>query len=329
MFSDLGVVAIGRNEGPRLKACLKSALHDSAHLVYVDSGSTDDSVSMAIELGADVVSLDRSRPFSAARGRNAGFQRLMQITPELRFVQFVDGDCEIAEGWLQQARAALLSNPQTAAVCGRRRERYPEASIFNQICDIEWDTPIGETRVCGGDAMFRCDVVHDVGGYKDDVIAGEDYEICVRIRQRGWKLQRLDHEMTMHDVNMHKLSQWWKRAVRCGHAFAEGFAMHGRAPERHFAKPLRSVVFWGGILPLLAIVLCWPTHFISLGVLALAYALLWLKATRAIRRRGRPTSLSMIYAASCVGSKLPECIGASQYVWRQLTRTSPQIIEYK
>ncbi|GAA5509299.1 glycosyltransferase [Novipirellula caenicola] len=329
MFSDIGVVAIGRNEGSRLEACLRSALRDSPHVVYVDSGSDDNSVDVATRLGADVVHLDTNRPFSAARGRNAGFERLIKNAPELKFVQFVDGDCEIAAGWIEAGRQTLSEHPELAAVCGRRRERYPDASVFNLLCDIEWNTPIGETRACGGDAMFRCDVLQSVDGYNEHVIAAEDDEVCVRIRQQGWKLRRIDHEMTLHDADMHRLSQWWRRSIRCGHGFAQGFAMHGRPPERHFAKPFRSVLVWGGVLPLIAIVLSWPTRFLSLGVLLLAYAVLWAKVTRTCRRRGLPASSSMIYATSCVGGKIPEFIGACKYGWRRLTRSATQIIEYK
>ncbi|TWT81932.1 N-glycosyltransferase [Planctomycetes bacterium CA13] len=329
MFNDIGVIAIGRNEGSRLRACLKSAMRDAKYVVYVDSGSTDDSVSMANQLGAEVVSLDMSKPFSAARGRNAGFQRLTQWVPQIKYAQFVDGDCEIAAGWLAYGRDVLESDPQKGAVCGRRRERHPEASVFNRICDIEWDTPIGETRACGGDAIIRCEALSSVGGYNDQVIAAEDDEVCVRMRQKGWTLHRLDQEMTLHDANMHTIGQWWKRAVRCGHGYAQGFAMHGASPERHFVKPLRSVLFWGGVLPFLAIVFCWPSHAISLLFLAAAYGILWLKTTRSVMRRGLPIKQSMVYATSCVFSKIPELLGASKYFWRRITRSNTQIIEYK
>src|SRR3954469_23114936 len=123
-----GVVAIGRNEGERLRVCLESALRASAHVVYVDSGSTDGSVAMARQLGAHVVELDMSTPFTAARARNAGVVKLIEIVPDVEFVQFVDGDCEIVDGWLARALSECCANPQAAVVCGRRRERFPDAS---------------------------------------------------------------------------------------------------------------------------------------------------------------------------------------------------------
>ena len=93
-----GIVVIGRNEGERLKRCLQS-LPKSAPVVYVDSGSTDGSDLWAREFGAELVRLDPATPFTAARARNAGFRRLTEITPHTSFVQFVDGDCELAGDW--------------------------------------------------------------------------------------------------------------------------------------------------------------------------------------------------------------------------------------
>src|SRR5690348_9059746 len=155
----VGVVVIGRNEGERLKRCLRSLLAQGAGpIVYVDSGSTDDSVEFSRSLGVIVVNLDTSIPFTMARGRNAGFAELQRSFPTLRWVQFVDGDCEVRPDWIAKARAAFNERPEVAAVCGRRRERYPEASIYNRLADMEWNGPIGEVEECGGDVLFRSGV---------------------------------------------------------------------------------------------------------------------------------------------------------------------------
>src|SRR5580704_5415686 len=152
-MTKLGVVAIGRNEGQRLRRCLTSILAHTSAVVYVDSGSTDDSVAWAMSRGVTVVELDLSLPFTAARARNEGFAKLLEAHPGLTFVQFVDGDCEIDPSWLDRGLGELNARPDVAVVCGRRRERFPEASAYNRLCDLEWDTPIGEADACGGDAM--------------------------------------------------------------------------------------------------------------------------------------------------------------------------------
>ena len=123
-MSDLGIVTIGRNEGERLCRCLNSLVGHGLTVVYVDSNSTDGSVELAHSLDVEVVQLDLSQPVCVPRARNEGFERLCQVNPEVRFVQFVDGDCEMVEGWLDRARQVLENRPDVALVTGRRRERF-------------------------------------------------------------------------------------------------------------------------------------------------------------------------------------------------------------
>ena len=326
-MGDLGVVAIGRNEGPRLKRCLESVAGRAA-VVYVDSASTDDSLAIARSVGVEVVELDMSVPFTAARARNEGFRRLRELTPALRFVQFVDGDCEVCPGWLQAARAQLESRPDVAVVCGRRRERYPESSVYNRLCDVEWDTPVGEAKSCGGDALMRADVVHAVGGYDPGVIAAEDDELCLRIRRAGWTVLRIDAPMTVHDAAMTRASQWWKRAVRCGFAYACGASLHGRGPERHFVRERRRAVVWGIGVPAVSLLAAWSTGGLSLLLLA-AYPLQLARTYRGLRRRVPRRRLALEYATSCVLSKFPEALGVLRFLARRVRGGSARIIEYK
>ena len=179
----LGAVIIGRNEGARLVACLGSVNGQVARVVYVDSGSTDDSVANAQMAGVEVVALDMSVPFTAARARNAGLEALADACPGLDYVQFVDGDCVLQPDWCAIAAGFLDAHPDSAVACGRRRERYPEASVYNRLCDWEWDTPIGPTAACGGDALMRMRAIRDVGGFDPSLIAGEEPELCLRLRR--------------------------------------------------------------------------------------------------------------------------------------------------
>jgi GT2 family glycosyltransferase len=326
--SDIGVVAIGRNEGERLRRCLESIGARAATVVYVDSGSTDGSVALAQQLGVAVVELDMKVSFTAARGRNAGFDYLVEHSPGIPYVQFVDGDCEVVADWLERARQELEARPDVAAVCGRRRERYPEASVYNQICDIEWETPIGEARSCGGDALMRVQAVQEVGRYNPTVIAAEDDELCVRLRQKGWKILRIDADMTIHDAAMHRVGQWWKRAMRCGYAYALGAWMHGAPPERHFIRDRRRVIIWGALIPLIALAAAWPTWGLSL-LLFLLYPLQMARIYRSARRRPLSQKAAAAWAVSCVASKVPEFCGLCKFCWVHWRGSHGQLIEYK
>jgi GT2 family glycosyltransferase len=326
--SRFGAVVIGRNEGERLRMCLQSVLRSAARVVYVDSGSTDGSTALAQSLGVEVLPLDLSIPFTAARARNAGYRRLLEIAPELTLVQFVDGDCEVVAGWTEVAVARLDERPELAVVCGRRRERHPEASIYNQLCDMEWNTPLGEATACGGDALMRLSALEAVGGFNPELIAGEEPELCVRLRARGYRIERLDAEMTLHDAAMTRFSQWWRRNVRAGHAYAEGAALHGRPPERHNVRAVRSVLFWAGLVPATALAAAIPTGGASLILLA-GYPVLAARIYRGARRGGWPGRAAALAGAFIVLGKFPELRGILKYHWSRALGRRSALLEYK
>lgn len=240
----IGVVAIGRNEGERLRRCLTSIDVAGAPVVYVDSASTDGSSDLARALGAHVVDLDMTEPFTAARARNAGLNALVAAHPELDYVQFVDGDCEFERGWIAAATAFLDSRADVAVVCGRRRERYPDASFYNRLCDAEWNTPVGEARACGGDALMRRLPLVAVGGYDPTLAAGEEPELCHRLRAEGWRVWRLDAAMTVHDAAMHRFRQWWLRAVRGGLGYAQAWWLTHRRPDPLYRRETLRALCW-------------------------------------------------------------------------------------
>lgn len=328
-MSVIGVVAIGRNEGERLRRCLESLKGQDVTTVYVDSGSADESVERARAMGVHVVELDLTTSFTAARARNEGFQQLLQADPHVRFVQFVDGDCEIFQGWLETAQRVLQNDPEAGVVCGRRRERFPQNTIYNHLADLEWNSPIGEAKACGGDAMMRVEAVLKVGGYNPTIIAAEDDELCLRIRREGWKVFRIDADMTLHDMAMTRFSQWWRRSTRTGHAYAEGTAMYGRTPERHFVRQTRSTIFWGILLPIAILGLAWPTRGLSLALLG-GYLLLFRRTCRHYAvQRAWPLADARLYAASIALAKFPQALGLLRYWYRRLLRRGSAIIEYR
>lgn len=324
-IADVAVVAIGRNEGERLRACLQSVLEVAALVVYVDSGSNDGSVAMARGLGAQVVELDMSVPFTAARARNAGWRRVRDLAPDVTLVQFVDGDCAVVGGWLERARDFLPGHAEVAVVCGRRRERHPEHSVYNLLCDLEWDAPAGQTLACGGDAMIRVAALEAAGGYRDSLIAGEEPELCVRLRAAGWQIWRLAAEMTMHDAAMTRISQWWKRSMRTGFTYAEGAHLHGAPPERHRVRESRSAWLWGLAIPLAVLALALLASPWLLSAL-LVYPAQVLRLY--LRLPGPPRSRAW-RALFMVLGKFAEVAGQFKYLALRWSGRQAYLIEYK
>lgn len=320
----IGIVVIGRNEGERLVDCLASLAALVPNVVYVDSGSTDDSVVAARAAGAHVVELDMRQPFTAARARNEGLDVLRARNPLIDFVQFVDGDCSVQPSWIPVASRFLSDNPAVAAVCGRRRERHPETSVYNRLCDWEWDTPVGEARACGGDALMRVSAVVQVGGYSNEIVAAEDDDLCVRLRATGWKIWRLDEEMTVHDAAMTRFGQWWRRAVRSGHAFEQVGRRHGT----HFRAERRRQWFWGFLLPACALAAAIAMPLLLVPILGL-YLLSFARSAFRFRQRGTNLGDALACAGLLTLSKLPGMQGALIWIYRSLRGNRTRIIEYK
>jgi cellulose synthase/poly-beta-1,6-N-acetylglucosamine synthase-like glycosyltransferase len=294
-------------------------------VIYVDSGSADGSPQLARERGAHVIELEKSAPFTAARARNVGFQYLRKTAPDLTYVQFVDGDCELNRNWPDSATSYLNSHPDVGAVCGRRRERFPQRSVYNWLCDREWDGPSGEVRAFGGDVMIRTQALESVGGYRDDVIAAEDDELCVRLRAAGWHIWRLKSEMTLHDAALIHFSQWWRRAMRGGYGFALGTYLHGAPPERHFVWQWRRAWLFGIWLPLIC--LAAGLMFEPWGWAAwLIYPLHVLQKT--VRFQGPIHDRAMLAIFDVLGH-FPQSWGAVKFLRDRLLGRQARIIEYK
>ena len=333
----LGAVAIGRNEGQRLVRCLESLEAEGLEVVYVDSGSTDGSRERARALGAEVVQLDLDSPFTAARARNAGFRRLLELRPGLEFVQFLDGDCELEPGWIDAALLVMAREPDAAVVCGRRAERHPERSVYNRLCDLEWDTPIGEAEASGGDVLMRRGPFERSGGFDGSLIAGEEPELCYRLRRAGGRVLRIDAPMTRHDAAMTHFGQWWRRTRRSGHAAAELWHKHGYRGVRGLTRIAASALLWTTMVPSLALggawlgAWLWGPAGLALGpVLALVALARLVWRVRAHRiRRGADARSASLYGVYCALGKLPEALGVAQYWLARARGRRTRLIEYK
>lgn len=323
--ADTAVVVIGRNEGQRLITCLNSCAPDRHLVVYVDSASTDGSAMAARQLGCLVVELDMSMPFSAARARNEGLQAALSERPDLAFVQFVDGDCELMPSWLSGARAHLEAHAEVAAVCGRLKERHPEQSIYNLMCDIEWDSPTGVVRSVGGIAMFRVSALQRVNGFRNDVVAGEEPELCVRLRADGGQIHKLPTPMALHDAAILRFKAWWTRTKRGGYAYALGQHLHGAPPEAHWRPEYRRALTWGLGLPALILLLA-TVHPVALA-LSLLYPAQWLRLSARNLRDGMPHPL--LRSGYSVLGKFAEAQGAVKWHLEHHQGLKAHIIEYK
>ncbi|WP_291321939.1 glycosyltransferase family 2 protein [Desulfonatronospira sp.] len=335
-----GLVVIGRNEGHRLQNCLESLAGQGSPLVYVDSGSTDSSTTLARSLGADVVELDMQKPFSMSRARNAGFARVLELEPDTVWVHFFDGDCTVVQGWVPEAVEFIRNRPDAAAVSGRRREVDPGGSIYNAMADMEWDAPPGPAESVGGDALYRVQAFSQVGGFNQELIAGEEPELCFRLRARGWKIYRAQGEMTLHDAQIYRFRQWWRRMVRGGYGSLDVYQRCRPAADSSGDIPFRSMVRSARIWSLgwgLASLLLMLVMFILMGwagaVLGLALAAgAWLLQAGRIFVKSRASlekKSAMAFAVLTMLGKWAQAVGHVRCYLDRARGRKAGLIEYK
>lgn len=324
----VGVVVIGRNEGAYLETALDAVIGEGRKIVYVDSGSTDESVAIAHRLNIPVIELDPARPFTAARAYNEGFELLLLQYPTLAFVQFVDGDCFVHSDWIEMAVNTLSERPKVAILCGHLREQHRDRSIYHVLMDIEWTQPVGAVEECAGNAMMRASAFAEVGGFNEQMMAGEEPELSLRMRQAGWQIWRIDADAASHNSCIDRFSQWWDRCRREGNAYAEAAWLHGFGAENHRLRHSLRVVFWG-LLPFVAVGLATYSYGWSL-LLLLLYVPLWIGVfVRSPIENQLNRTDAALYASFCVLGKFPQLLGQLNFFWHLIQQKTPRLIEYR
>ena len=327
----LSVVVIGRNEGERLARCLESVEgmdRDGlrVEVIYVDSGSSDNSVVLAAAMGARVISLQPERP-TAGLGRNAGWHN---ATGE--FVLFLDGDTLLHSTFVKDSMREF-DTPGVGVVWGHRRELHPERSLYNRVLDLDWIYAPGPSEFCGGDAIFRRDLLVRTGGFDKLLIAGEEPELCRRILKLGSTILHVDRPMTQHDLAMTKFSQYWRRAARAGHAYAEVSARFAGTGDRFWsAEARRNQVRAGLLMGLACAGLTIGAARRSMWPVAAAGALFGLLALRTAwkaRWKSRRVSTLLLYGMHSHFQQIPILAGQLAYRWSRRHGRKPRLMEYR
>ena len=234
----ISVIVIGLNEEKVIGECLSSIsglkLSDCIlEVIYVDSGSTDKSIKIAESFSnVRVVSLNDANP-SAAKARNLG----VSVTNS-EFIQFVDGDSILDEQWLKIALPILSSDNSIGAVFGSIEEVDKKSNIYMKVCQFDWYMPPGDYRLCGGNALWKRSVFDEVGLFDGKLIAGEEPDLCFRVRQKGYRIVCIDSPMVKHDLDMHYFKDYWNRSVRSGTAYAIIAMRYRKTQEKLWLKEM-------------------------------------------------------------------------------------------
>jgi glycosyltransferase involved in cell wall biosynthesis len=326
----ISIVVIGRNEGQRLGACLESIrrIRDVAvkDLIYVDSASNDGSPELALRYGATVIVVPSERP-TAAMGRNSGWFRATS-----GLILFLDGDTVLDPGFALAACNALARQPSVAAVWGHRRELRPEASIYNRILDLDWVYPPGLSDFCGGDVLMRRNVLLETGGFDERLIAGEEPELCRRIRSQGYGILHIDCPMTGHDLQITRWSQYWRRATRAGHAYAEVSERFRNSDDPFWSSDRRRNLMRGSwwIVSLAGAVAAAASFgFLPIALWLVMLLFLSMRSAWKARWKNATPGILLLYGFHSHLQQIPILVGQLQYELSKRRKRARKLIEYK
>lgn len=323
-FPLVSVVVIGRNEGRRLVDCIqsiKASDYPCLEVIYVDSASQDGSPEAATNLGAKVIRLAPSRP-SAALGRNAGWH-----AAQGEYILFLDGDTLLHPEFIGRAMHSM-ADAGIAVVWGHRRESRPEQSLYVRVLDLDWIYPPGESLFCGGDALMRRTVLQQTGGFDGSLIAGEEPELCRRIRQLGYRILHIDEPMTRHDLAVQSFSAYWKRAFRAGHAYAELATRFRHTDDPLWLADSRRNGLRVGVLLSGLVIFLLANPSLKLGLLAAVISMLLRSAQRS-RWKSPVWQTRMWYALHSHFQQIPIACGQMSFWINRLRGQRKALIEYK
>ena len=318
----IAVVVIGRNEATHLSACLASirAMDYPSELVdtiYVDSASSDNSPEIAERAGVRSIRLTEP-PLNAARGRNAGWR-----AARAPYVLFLDGDVMLEEHFVCNS-LGRFANPSVVCVWGVLREVRPNTSIYNRVFDLDWIEPPGDTETFGGIALVRRSALEIAGGYNESLGAGEEPELSRRLRSHGGRIVHTNEPMALHDLAMTRWSQYWRRMIRTGGAYAQVSSMYAKSTDPLWLHESRGNLKRGLLyllLPVAVLLLClwagslWPLILAVLGVLALVLRTAW-----KVRNRSPSLLTLLLFGIHSHFQQIPILLGQWRY-WRSMPKS--------
>jgi cellulose synthase/poly-beta-1,6-N-acetylglucosamine synthase-like glycosyltransferase len=199
--------------------------------------------------------------------------------------------------------------------------------------DLEWIIPPGLIDSCGGDAVFRGSALERTGGFNPELIAGEEPDLCRRIRSNEGLILRIDVPMTGHDLAIFTWRQYWLRALRTGHAFAEVSSLSRNTKHPLWIAESRrnmvnGVLYCGGLITALAASLI-TRSWLYIGAFLAICAIRVLRTAFKFRWKSRSRWELFLFGVHSHVQQIPILFGQIKY-WMHTKEKSPaELIEYK
>lgn len=296
MTLSVGIKAL--NEEAHIAAAIKSALAAvspfGGEVVLADSGSSDSTLAIAARYPIRIVQLADPSERCCGAGAQLAFQHASGD-----FFYLLDGDMVLDADFVRAGVEFLTNHPQHAAVGGRVREMNTVGEGFRIRAQMiertaHWQPGDVDRLDCGG--LYRTDALHQIGWFADrNLHAFEEFEVAARLRVRGWKIARIDHNAVDHYGHLTGGYRLLWRRLKTGYAGAVGEVLRGAMGRPHLS------LIWSGMQHIryaIVVIAWWITLALSIFVFQspLAFLLILIAPVAFLSYRRRSLSLALYSA---------------------------------
>lgn len=105
---------------------------------------------------------------------------------------------ELHEGWLERAFSFLHQEPDIAVLSGRIID-LPKATKYYDCSEHDCQSSsMHDVLHGGGAALYRREILEQVGTFNPYLCSDEEPELCLRIRHAGYRVARTEHPIALH-----------------------------------------------------------------------------------------------------------------------------------
>lgn len=226
--TDLPLVSViipVRNDAKRLGRLLQSVRQqsyppDRREVIVVDNGSQDDSRSVGERQGATVLSFPQLY-VGALRNRGVAVSNGSILA-------FVDSDHEVPPDWIETAVAQFAADPGLTLL-GFPYLAPPDGTWVQRTWELHRLHHRGRREanwLASGNMFARREAFLAVNGFREDLVATEDVDLCIRLRAQKAKIIEDVAVANVHHGEPVSLAHFFRKEFWRGTNNLRGFIAH-------------------------------------------------------------------------------------------------------
>jgi len=162
---------------------------ENIEIILVDNGSTDDTVSMASKL--------KVRVYSKLNANVGGLRNYGVSKSCGDILAFIDADCEVKENYLKAA-IELLKDDEIGAIGGQCESPHSGNWLEKTWAPYSASETSETSCLAASSFVIKRSLFEKIGGFNEELTAGEDDELSSRIKKAGKKLYKAKDCAVIH-----------------------------------------------------------------------------------------------------------------------------------